>query len=83
MHYTVDYKGMDRDAKRAKAIADTKWFLGDTHFQRIMGTLRQEANRMTINRRNIRILVNGMSFCGVQGYPAKVVVMHAIRTRHL
>jgi hypothetical protein len=65
-HYTVDYSGLEGDAKRDAAIEDIIGYLGLEKFRKISAILsaaigageEDDAIRFTL------------SFVGVQGYPA-------------
>jgi hypothetical protein len=79
MHYTIDYKGMDKAAKRAKAIKDCQDFLGDRYYG-VLDAI-QSSIRADTSRQNIRWVQGMVELTGIAGYPARALVFHAIRTR--
>lgn len=60
-HYEIDYKGMDANKKRTKALTDVKQFLGRAMYNKIM-TVAMECHCY-------RQFSFYAGFVGVQGYP--------------
>lgn len=78
MHYTIDYKGLTGRARRDKARADTKWFLGDAKYAEILDSMGHHLGPNP-TRKEIRQATNLMGLCGVHGYPARRFALDAIR----
>lgn len=64
-HYNIDYTELEGKAKRAKALADMRDWLGP-RFDTITTILRDEPNAA-----NLEWLRMALSFAGVQGYPVE------------
>jgi hypothetical protein len=69
MHYNVDYSGMPEDEQVKKALKDIKEFWGTTHYKKCVKALQEDAGRTSR-----RVLIMGMSFSGVEGFPAEAFV---------
>jgi hypothetical protein len=71
MKTTINYTDLPTDRKAAKAIEDTKAYLGD-RFAEIIGMFTQaiEAGEIT-TRKHVHL---AMSFAGIQGYPVDALI---------
>jgi len=71
MKYTINYTDLPAGRKAAKAIEDTKEYLGDK-FAEIIGmfTAAIEEGELT-TRKHVHL---AMSFIGVQGYPVDAMI---------
>ena len=69
MHYTVDYSGMTEEEQVKKALKDVKEWLGTEHFNKVIEALKQDAGKTSRH-----MLLIGMSFAGVEGFPAHAMI---------
>jgi hypothetical protein len=71
MKTTINYTDLPTGRKAAKAIEDTKAYLGD-RFAEIIGMFTQaiEAGEIT-TRKHVHL---AMSFAGIQGYPVDALI---------
>jgi hypothetical protein len=68
MSYTKDYSGQAEWMARVDALKDTQDYLGKTVFRRVVKLLK---NDYTSTKRALYI---GLAICGVEGYPAYVMI---------
>ena len=68
MSYEIEYNITDPKAE-AKALKDIKDFWGTKHFNKVTKVLAEDHGRSS--RRMIYI---SLGMCGVQGYPARVLL---------
>jgi hypothetical protein len=74
MKHTIRYKGT-KSGNYEKALADCKFWLG-TSFQHVVKAIRKESPKCSIKQ-----LVNALQFAGIEGFPARVLVHHSLRTQ--
>lgn len=73
MSFEIRYEG-DTAAKEAKALADCKDWLGEAQYKRVLRVLQQGAAEGVPKG----MLVHALALQGIQGYPAWVMVTHAV-----
>lgn len=73
MKQTIDYSSLTGEAKRQKAIDDCTFFLGEDHYNKCITIIAQSLKEGTTPSQAANLL----SFTGVQGYPATVMVEEA------
>lgn len=80
MHYTIDYKGLDRQTKRAKALKDCQDYLGSERYNLAIKNLGGyiKGNQYQLSAFKSAETALGM-FVGIQGYPARIFVIHAAK----
>ncbi len=69
MHYEIKYDETDSVETQDKAIQDCKDWLGEEQFDKVVNHLR---NTEVTGSRNLMRLA--LSFQGIQGYPAEVML---------
>jgi hypothetical protein len=76
MHTTIDYSGLTGRAKREKALADCKSWLGEAKFKSVMKSLElsQECGGPTAHREYLQFV---LSLGGIAGYPAQAMIDEA------
>jgi len=74
MKHTIRYKGT-KSENYERAIADCKAWLGNS-FNYVMKAIRKESPK-----RSIKQLVFALQFAGIEGFPARVLVHHSLRTQ--
>ena len=67
--YEIKYDTLDVSAAQAKAIKDCKEWLGTKQFNKVVKILQVD-NGQTSKK----MVLLGLSFQGIQGYPAEVMV---------
>lgn len=67
MKQTIDYTNLNEPAKRAKALDDIKFYLGDG-YDRICRELKEV--------KHFESFAFALSFAGIQGYPVKALYNH-------
>jgi len=76
MHITIDYSGLDAEAKHAKALNDCrKWYGSKERFEEVLGIMRQ----LAADNIPEDALLLGLSFSGVEGFPAEAMIAEARR----
>ena len=68
MSYEIEYDTTDPKAE-AKALKDIKDFWGESHFRKVTKALADDHGRSSK-----RMILISLGMCGVQGYPARVVL---------
>lgn len=71
MHVTKDYSGLPEVEKRAKALDDCRFWLGD-RFDPMVEELRKNSPK-PMTSTDIQQLAACLSIAGIQGYPATVM----------
>ena len=69
MSYEIKYDTSLAETAEAKAIADCKEWLGSKRFNKVVKLLKDDKGRTSR-----RMVVFALSFQGIQGYPAEVMV---------
>ena len=75
MHQIIDYtKHTTETKKRKAALSDCRQWLGRRHFKKI------QLNFQSLIRKGHKVdeLIQLISFAGIEGYPARVFVEHAL-----
>ena len=68
MSYEIEYDTTDPKAE-AKALKDIKDFWGAKHFNKVTKVLAEDHGRSSK-----RMILISLGMCGVQGYPARVLL---------
>ena len=68
MSYEIEYDTTDPKAE-AKALKDIKDFWGTKHFNKVTKVLAEDHGRSSK-----RMILISLGMCGVQGYPARVLL---------
>lgn len=68
MSYEIEYDITDPKAE-AKALKDIKDFWGTKHFNKVTKVLAEDHGRSSK-----RMILISLGMCGVQGYPARVLL---------
>jgi hypothetical protein len=68
MSYEIEYDTTDPKAE-AKALKDIKDFWGAKHFKKVTKVLADDHGRSSK-----RMIIISLGMCGVQGYPAQVLL---------
>lgn len=68
MSYEIEYDLKDPKAE-AKALKDIKDFWGTKHFNKVTKVLAEDHGRSSK-----RMILISLGMCGVQGYPARVLL---------
>ena len=68
MSYEIEYDTKDPKAE-AKALKDIKDFWGTKHFNKVAKALADDHGRSSK-----RMILISLGMCGVQGYPARVLL---------
>lgn len=78
MSYTVNYDalGLTEEQKKKKAIDDCKFYLGTKLFNKVIKAMKEDSKK-GCKKENIEWT---LSFVGIQGYPAKVLVDTYLKT---
>ena len=69
MSYEIEYDTTDVAKAEAKAIKDCKQWLGVKQFNKVTKILKEDKGRAPRS-----IIRAGLSFQGIQGYPAEVMI---------
>jgi hypothetical protein len=69
MSYEIKYKETDSVETQDKAIQDCKDWLGEDQFNKVVGILRTRDEKVNQN-----MMLLALSFQGIQGYPAEVML---------
>jgi len=69
MSYEIKYKETDSVKTQDKAIQDCKDWLGEDQFNKVVGILRTRDEKVNQN-----MMLLALSFQGIQGYPAEVML---------
>jgi len=77
MSYTIKYVGT-RAEKRAQALEDAKFYLGDS-FDDVVEGLRRHIKGCRVNRHLVKVVCFSLSFRGVQGLPAWMILREALK----
>lgn len=73
MKQTIDYSSLTGEEKRQKAIKDAKFFLGEEHYNKCITVIAKSMTEGT-SPESAQFM---LSFAGVEGYPAQVMVEEA------
>lgn len=75
MGYEVDYSNLTGQAKREKALADCKYYLGEDRYRKTMILIDQE---LQSGETTIEQMIAALAlYLGIQGYPAQAMVESA------
>lgn len=73
MHHSISYSNLTPMEKQLRALADCSAWLGD-RADFVSGVMVEYSPTSTT-----RQLINGLSFAGIQGYPARVFILWSLR----
>ena len=69
MSYEIEYADIESAETKQKALSDIKDYWGAKHFKKVTKVLAEDHGRSSRQMINISLMM-----CGVQGYPAKVLL---------
>jgi hypothetical protein len=69
MSYEIEYADIESAETKQKALSDIKDYWGATHFDRVTKELANDHGRS-----GKRAILVSLMMCGVQGYPARVLL---------
>jgi hypothetical protein len=72
--HTISYEGLPEAEKRAKALEDCRFWLGN-RFDSMVEDLRKNAPK-PMTQADIKGLAKCLFIAGIQGYPATVMAEH-------
>ena len=69
MSYEIEYADVESAETKQKALSDIKDFWGAKHFKKVTKALAEDHGRSSK-----RMITISLGLCGVQGYPARVLL---------